>query len=494
ITYSPTRGRNGRALYVATDGGLSRRAHGSDTWTGLNDGLTNSLINDLDIGRGSEANRAYSYAGFQDQGTQVMKPGFALPRWQKIDGGDNAFVAVDPSDPRHALTSAGFKRTTDGSTITSRAAALKGNPVLLRFDPNVVADVDHKRLYMSAQGHGSGLYATNDSAATVTLMHDFGAMIVAIAVVRGSSDVMYVATEDNLIWRTSNATEGMAAAWSATTRGPLAPAGGSPVALAIDPRNPNVAVAVYSAFSGVSPPAASRHVWLTTDGNLSWADISGSNAELALNVPDMPLADVVFDSTVEPSAIIVAGEFGVLRSGNHGATWDILARGLPAVQASSLAIDDSRAPALLRVGTYGRSAFELRTDAQVDVALRSEDGRCLEAPDPSNGSAVRMASCTASANQKWTLAPTGELKTLGNKCLDVRGPSSANGTYVQVWDCGDLANQKWHMMTNGNLVGFDNKCLDVDTDTPDGAKVQIWRCLGTREVGIPNQTWSVPPG
>ncbi|MDB4988476.1 MAG: hypothetical protein JWN04_3654, partial [Myxococcaceae bacterium] len=168
ITYSPTRGRSGRALYVGTDGGLSRRAHGSDTWTGLNDGLTNSLINDLDIGRGSEANRAYSYAGFQDQGTQVMKPGFALPRWQKIDGGDNAFVAVDPSDPRHALTSAGFKRTTDGSTLTSRAAALKGNPVLLRFDPNVVADVDHKRLYMSAQGHGSGLYATNDSAATVT--------------------------------------------------------------------------------------------------------------------------------------------------------------------------------------------------------------------------------------------------------------------------------------------------------------------------------------
>src|SRR5205823_4910680 len=48
-----------------------------------------------------------------------------------------------------------------------------------------------------------------------------------------------------------------------------------------------------------------------------------------------------------------------LRSSNLGATWQVLGAGLPTVQCTSLALDPTATPPLLRVATFGRSVFEL---------------------------------------------------------------------------------------------------------------------------------------
>ncbi len=77
---------------------------------------------------------------------------------------------------------------------------------------------------------------------------------------------------------------------------------------------------------------------------------------------------VVFDTSTAPSppAIVVASDGGVMRSTdvtvtgtNVTATWKIYGAGLPTVCCNSLAIDNTVSPPVLRVGTYGRSCFEI---------------------------------------------------------------------------------------------------------------------------------------
>ncbi len=60
-----------------------------------------------------------------------------------------------------------------------------------------------------------------------------------------------------------------------------------------------------------------------------------------------------------PPSVIVASDAGVMRTLDGGATWHVPGVGLPAVDCKSLALDTSASPSLLRVGTYGRSVFEL---------------------------------------------------------------------------------------------------------------------------------------
>jgi len=108
-------------------------------------------------------------------------------------------------------------------------------------------------------------------------------------------------------------------------------------------------------------------VYLTTDGGVTWNDVSGTDGKgPAGNLPDLPLHSVVFDNSVNPSAMIVAGDAGVMRCSDANAagaavkaTWKIYGAGLPNVACMSLAIDHSVTPPVLRVGTYGRGCFEV---------------------------------------------------------------------------------------------------------------------------------------
>jgi hypothetical protein len=67
---------------------------------------------------------------------------------------------------------------------------------------------------------------------------------------------------------------------------------------------------------------------------------------------------VVIDGSTTPSTIVVGTGCGVARSLDNGATWQALGLRLPSVRCSALAFDP--ATSVLRVGTYGRSCFELQ--------------------------------------------------------------------------------------------------------------------------------------
>lgn len=117
---------------------------------------------------------------------------------------------------------------------------------------------------------------------------------------------------------------------------------------------------IYPRFSGIGPANRTRHVFRTTDNGTSWNDISGTDGgNSALNLPDLPVHSVVIDASASPHRIIVGSDAGVALTENLGATWQVLGLGLPTVDAHRLALDSTAIPPLLRVGTYGRSTFEL---------------------------------------------------------------------------------------------------------------------------------------
>ncbi len=75
-----------------------------------------------------------------------------------------------------------------------------------------------------------------------------------------------------------------------------------------------------------------------------------------------------------PPSVIVASEAGVMRTLDGGATWHVPGVGLPAVHCKSLALDTSASPSLLRVGTYGRSVFELTAPARPTLVVEANLG------------------------------------------------------------------------------------------------------------------------
>lgn len=349
-------------MYAGTDGGIHRSSDGAANWDNINSAIATNLFRAIDIGRGSAANNVYTYGGTQDTGTSEHRPGFSSTEWHLGVDGDGGRVAVDPNNPQRAygVDDGGYMITTNGGSNWSFPGGT-GLPGVftLAVDPNNSANVYAGEGTNSGFGSGPRLYQSTDTGATFTLIHTFPASIQAIATASIDSNVIWVALTNGTVQRTANALSGTSSTWTGlTVTG--APGGRAAFAVAIDPTNTDQAVVVYPGFTNTAPGVRTKHVFRTTDNGTNWTDISGTdNGDPTQNLPDLGLNSVVIDPSTSPHSIIVGSIAGVMRTANNGATWQVLGVGLPTVDSTSLAIDNSVNPPLLRVGTYGRSVFEL---------------------------------------------------------------------------------------------------------------------------------------
>jgi photosystem II stability/assembly factor-like uncharacterized protein len=120
--------------------------------------------------------------------------------------------------------------------------------------------------------------------------------------------------------------------------------------LAIDPAD-TTGRTVYAGFNGFSrrwiegPGAGLGHLWKTTDGGATWADVSG-------NMPDVPVNDVLIGG----GKLVVATDLGVIVSADRGATWSRLGSNLPYTTAVDVhAGPDGR----LYAATHGRGIWSI---------------------------------------------------------------------------------------------------------------------------------------
>jgi hypothetical protein len=73
-------------VYNGTDGGIATTADAGANWNVINNGIGTVLLNQIDIGRGSTPNNAYTYGAAQDQGISQHRlapsdPDFAGNNW-----------------------------------------------------------------------------------------------------------------------------------------------------------------------------------------------------------------------------------------------------------------------------------------------------------------------------------------------------------------------------------------------------------------------------
>jgi photosystem II stability/assembly factor-like uncharacterized protein len=364
-------------LYVGTDGGIARSDNGGALWTNLNETIATNLFIGIDIGRNSVANNRYTFGGTQDTGTLEHRPEFPGLDWHLGRDGDGGPVAVDTNNPLRVYghDDGLFITTSDGGTNWSFPPAAttklpadgsgrsRGTPRGVDLNSSAV-------VYVS---EGADLYRSTDTGSTFVLVHSFPATVTAFANVKLDSKVLMVGCQDGSVHRTTNADAGTAAAWNAlvVTDAPALPVG----AIAIDPSDVLGAVIGYNGLTGINPANRTKHVFRTTDGGTSFNDISGTDGgSVDDNLPDLPIHSAVIDASTAPSGIIVATDSAVLRSTDGGATWQIYGVGVPGTDCLSLAVDHSASPPVLRLGTYGRSCFELQRLGGPRIFVRSNMG------------------------------------------------------------------------------------------------------------------------
>ncbi len=376
-------------LYNGTDGGIAQWTptkhnggllgswqflNGSATCTATNGALATMLIRQIDMGRGSASNNAYTYGVGQDTGLFSHTPDCSGTSWHQGYGGDGWAVAVDPLNGRHAIAFSDccLWSTTDGSSWGAGPTGFPATPRWLYFDPS-----GGKAYAVGNNGDSANLYRSTDNGSSFSLMHSFTPWLstsgVSINIAKADPNTIWVGLADGRVAFTSQANLGSSAPWSPAIQVTGAPYLGV-AGIAIDPNNISRVVVVYSSTQ------ASSQVFMTTNSGASWANASG-------NLPNVALRGVVIDPNTSPHSIIVASDMGVMRTLDFGATWERLGVGLPTVQCTSLALDSTPVPSLLRVGTYGRSAWELELVYAPSLTIRftTTNTVAISWPSPSTG-------------------------------------------------------------------------------------------------------------
>ena len=128
-----------------------------------------------------------------------------------------------------------------------------------------------------------------------------------------------------------------------------------PVAISVDPNNPNHAFIVFSGY-GANTPTAPGHVFDVVydpgTGTATWTDMSH-------DLLDQPVNDVVYDAAT--GDLYVSTDFGVDRLVSGSDSWVQAADGLPLAAVSGLTLANGKnGDRWIYAATHGRSAYRLR--------------------------------------------------------------------------------------------------------------------------------------
>ncbi len=340
-------------MYTGNDGGIYRSTTSGTAWTSLNG---NMQITQFYSGIGlhpSDENTVLG--GTQDNGTLQFA---GSEPWAHVLGGDGGFTAISFVNPDTAYAetqwtaNSGFSgpRRRDGPTsfvhkvtgINIGDRALFIPPLVMdRTDPNVLYFGTYQLYRTSNQGE---LWASISS----DLSRTGTGSISAIAPAESDPRTVYVGTNDGYLQVTI---EG-GATWSLRNNG-LPQRYISDIA--VDATNARVAIASVSGFG-------TGHVFRTTDGGVSWQDISG-------NLPDVPVNAVLHDPGLG-NVIYIGTDLGIFRSTNGGGTWTPFNENFPNVAVFDLAF--GRGTGTVVAATHGRGMFAFRPVIAASIAVSQD--------------------------------------------------------------------------------------------------------------------------
>jgi hypothetical protein len=334
-----------RTVYFGNDGGVYKAdilAVGPSPapgFTALNETLG---ITQFYGGAGNAATGTI-IGGTQDNGTNRYGPS-AGTTWTKLQGGDNGYVANDPTDPNVFYTTytylSPFRTTDAGATWVDIGAGIKGQTA--RFIPPLVLDPNNSQTLLVG---GDRLYRTTNAKdpspawAGIKAPVPGNDYISAITVVPGDSDAIFVGHTGGRLFKTVNGTSATPV-WTELS----IPTQGLVTRVTISPSDRNVVYVTTGSFS-------SQNIWKSANGGTTWASITGADATA---LPAAPVHDIEVDPN-SASTLYAATDIGLYVSTDGGASW----------QAPSVGPANTRIEELFWMGTtmiavtHGRGMFAL---------------------------------------------------------------------------------------------------------------------------------------
>jgi len=330
-------------VYNGNDGGLYRSDDRGATWVKLYDQPSNQFYA-IEI---DPADPTRLYGGTQDNGTLRTADGSA-DGWERIFGGDGFTVIVDHTDSDVIFVEYQYgnlyRSTNGGASFSWAMNGIDGGDRMNWHTPVVMDPVNPDVLYYGSHR----VYKTTDGADSWQVVSGdltngnqgagFGT-ITTLAIAPSSPAQVYAGTDDGNVWayrpfsgQWVNISAGLPVRWVTD--------------LAVHPTQP---ATVYATFSGLRWQEPISHVYRTTDGGLTWQDVSG-------NLPEAPVQSILIDPE-NPATLVVASDVGVYWTADGGQGWQVLGQGLPRVPVFDL--DLHPATRLLAAGTYGRSLLTI---------------------------------------------------------------------------------------------------------------------------------------
>ena len=298
-------GTSNTTVFFGNDGGVYRADNvytviGTTGWTELNNNLGITQF----YGAAGNPTTGKITGGTQDNGVLVYTPAGGTEGWTTMAGGDGGWSAADPIDGNYLYGEyvyAQIGRSSDGGTSSDNIwggvywnGPFKAPPYIITeakdskasfLAPFVLVPNNANRLLVGAQS----LWRTNDVKApntsttgpawyVIKTPTTGSSNISAVVVAPGNSDIIWVGHNNGDVYKTTNGTA-VTPTWTQVddTGIPTLP-NRYVTRITIDKNNTSK---VYVTFGGFS----ADNVYVTTDGGLTWSDITGSGLT---GLPDLP--------------------------------------------------------------------------------------------------------------------------------------------------------------------------------------------------------------
>jgi uncharacterized protein (TIGR03437 family) len=354
-------GTTNQTLYLLNDGGIYRSDNSRAAtqtgmfaacpvnaptllWTNLNHGYAvTQFYNGLPYPGG-----AFFFGGAQDNGS-IRSGGATNSSWSVLQSGDGGWVGADRNNPNTIFTEYVRKttyRSDDGginfNQITNGITENDSNFLFIKqmaMDPNnaKLLYVGGLTLWRTLDGGNNWSAASNPVPAPIT----------AIAIAPSNSNTVYFADTLGHVYSNSAAlTANQTTAWSFTT-----PRLGAAVsALAVSPTNPLVVYAVYSTFK---QNPGDNHIYVSTDGGITWTGRDGTGTT---GIPDVPVNSFLIDPQNELT-VYAGTDLGIYLSFDSAVTWSRDANPFANTGVASLSLERGNGTPFLYAFTHGRSAW-----------------------------------------------------------------------------------------------------------------------------------------
>ncbi|HEX4067346.1 MAG TPA: choice-of-anchor D domain-containing protein [Acidobacteriaceae bacterium] len=337
-------------VYCGNDGGIFKSTGGT-SFTSLNGGgFQTALFYNLDVKR--DATASVTLGALQDNGI-VTTAGAVAPTWKMGAGGDGFDVAHDWQVATEAYGRSNsdiYQSTDDGDSyggIDPPWTTAEHNTYLaaVATDPNNGGGV-----YASSN---QNLWQSTDGGASWPNKVAIPGSATDVDIAPVNSNNLVVAVGGQVLVSTDALVPGGLHLKDITRNLPGRFVG----RVAFDPNDPATIYAVLGGLSGFP----GGHVFRTSLTDTTWTDISPAL--------DLPFNAIAVDGSETPTVLYTGTDYGVLRSVDGGANWNIVDDlHFPGAPVFDLAFQNGE----LRAATFGRGVFSFVKPTGPSIAIRPE--------------------------------------------------------------------------------------------------------------------------